>query len=118
MKEMKLNKFMTLYKFGDILILNFPFAEGTGTKRRPVVVIKDTNDGDLLVAKVTSKTYRSSYDFAIREWVFANLQTQSTIRIHKIQTISSGLIVGKIGSLHPSDRKAVRHILAELLVAI
>lgn len=106
-----------LYKFGDILVLNFPFAEGAGSKRRPVIVIKDTNDGDLLVAKVTSKIYNSSYDYYIKEWILANLQTQSTIRIHKIQTISSNLVIGKIGMLHPSDRKIVRHILAELLLA-
>lgn len=41
---------MPVYKFGDILVINFPFAEGTGSKRRPVMIIKDTDDGDLLAS--------------------------------------------------------------------
>jgi mRNA interferase MazF len=106
------------YKFGDILVINFPFAEGSGSKRRPVLVIKDTEDGDLLAAKITSKPYNSSYDCIIIEWAFANLQTASVVRIHKIQTISSGIALGKIGSLHPTDRKLVRHKLADLLMKL
>ncbi len=106
------------YKFGDILVINFPFAEGTGSKRRPVMIIKDTEDGDLLAAKITSKSYSSPFDCTITEWLFANLQAQSIVRLHKIQTISSGIALGKIGYLHPTDKKLIRHKLAELLMKL
>jgi len=42
---------MMNYVFGDILIINFAFTNGSTSKRRPVMVIKDTADGDILVAK-------------------------------------------------------------------
>ncbi len=109
---------MQAYKFGDILILNFPFAEGVGSKRRPVMVVKDTADGDLLVSKITSKIYSSLFDHTIIEWKTANLLSQFVIRIHKIQTVGVNLILGKIGSLHPADRKAIRHKLVELIMKV
>jgi len=59
---------MPLYNFGDILIINFPFSEGVGSKRRPVIVLKDTEDEDLLVCKITSKNYSSAFDCEIKEW--------------------------------------------------
>jgi mRNA interferase MazF len=106
------------YRFGDILILNFPFAEGSGSKRRPVMVIIDTNDGDLLVSKITSKIYSSVFDHNLLEWKVANLVNSSVVRIHKIQTIGNSIILGKIGSLHPQDRKVIRHKLLELIMKI
>ena len=109
---------MPAYRFGDILILNFPFAEGIGSKRRPVLVILDTDDRDLLVCKITSKSYSSLFDYSVNDWQTANLLSPSIIRIHKIQTISSSLILGRIGSLQPYDRKAIRHKLVELIMKI
>ena len=50
-----------MYSFGDILIINFPFSDGQGSKRRPVMVVKDTNVEDLLIAKITSQSYNTSY---------------------------------------------------------
>jgi mRNA interferase MazF len=109
---------MPLFNFGDILVINFPFAEGVGSKRRPVMILKDTEDDDLLVCKITSKNYSSDFDSEIKEWQFANLLSPSTIRIHKIQTVNNKLIFGKIGQLTRSDKKAIRHKLIELLMKI
>ncbi len=30
-----------MFTFGEILIINFPFTDGTGSKRRPVLVSKE-----------------------------------------------------------------------------
>ncbi|HLF45523.1 MAG TPA: type II toxin-antitoxin system PemK/MazF family toxin [Chitinophagaceae bacterium] len=109
---------MPAYRFGDILILNFPFAEGNSSKRRPVMVILDTEDGDLLISKITSKKYSSLFDQEIIEWQCANLLTYSVVRVHKIQTVSSNLIFCKIGNLHPVERKAIRHKLVKLIMKI
>lgn len=106
---------MVNYSFGDILIINFPFAEGTGSKRRPVLVLRDTDDEDILVCKITGKNYVSVFDSEIKEWKFSNLLSPSTIRVHKIQTLRSTLIFGKIGQLHSTDKKNVRHKLIELV---
>lgn len=106
------------HRFGDILILNFPFAEKEGSKRRPVMVILDTNDGDLLVSKITSKPYTSLFDYYVKEWQAANLLNPSIVRMHKIQTVGANIILGKIGSFHPDDRKELRHKLVQLIMNI
>ena len=47
---------MTLYKPGDVVLVEFPFASGVGSKLRPALVILDTGDVDLVVARITSQT--------------------------------------------------------------
>lgn len=103
-----------MYSFGDILIINFPFSDGQGSKRRPVMVVKDTNDEDLLIAKITSQSYNTSY-VKILDWKQAGLLSPSVIRIHKIQTLHSSLIFGHIGRLTLSDLKSVKQTLMNLV---
>lgn len=55
------------------------------------MVIKDTNDKDILIAKVTSQPYKTEYDVTIQDWKQAGVLTSSIIRVHKIQTLYSSL---------------------------
>ncbi len=104
-----------MYSFGDILIINFPFTDGQGSKRRPVMVIKDTNDKDILIAKVTSQLYKTEFDIRFHDWKHAGLISPSVIRIHKIQTLHTSLIIGHIGRLTSTDLKSVSHAFAQLV---
>ncbi len=104
-----------MYSFGDILIINFPFTHGQGSKRRPVMVIKDTRDNDILIAKVTSQLSNTEFDITLQDWKQAGLLSPSVIRIHKIQTLHTSLIFGQIGRLTPTDLKAVRRVLVNLV---
>lgn len=56
-----------MYLFGEVLIINFPFSDGLRSKRRPVMVIKDTADTDILIAKITSQSYNTEFDIYINE---------------------------------------------------
>ena len=104
-----------MYCFADILIINFPFSNGQGSKRRPVLVIKDTMDNDILVAKVTSQPYTAKFDIALQDWKQAGLLAPSVIRVHKIQTLYTSLILGQIGRLTQVDSKSVRKSLKDLI---
>ncbi len=44
---------MTKYNIGEILLLKFPYSEGTGNTKRPVVVLAQTDVKDIVAAKVT-----------------------------------------------------------------
>jgi mRNA interferase MazF len=68
-----------MYSFGNIFIVDFPFADGQGSKRRPVLVIKDTNDKDLLIAKITSQLYNTAFDIKLQDWKYAVLISPSVI---------------------------------------
>lgn len=104
-----------MYSFGDVLIINFPFSDGQGSKRRPVMVIKDTNDKDVLIAKITSQSYNTSYDINLLNWKQASLLSPSVVRIHKIQTLHSSLIFGHIGRLTSTDLDTARKTLIRLV---
>lgn len=43
--------------FGDIVLLKFPFTNEQTYKKRPALLINDTNDGDIIVCRITSKIY-------------------------------------------------------------
>jgi mRNA interferase MazF len=104
-----------MFTFGDVLIINFPFTDGTGSKRRPVLVIKETDDKDLLIAKITSQAYYTEFDMAVTEWQKAGLLSASLIRLHKIQTIHSSLVFGHIGRLTLADLKSAKKVIVNLV---
>ena len=58
-----------MYLFGEVLIINFPLSDGIGSKRRPVLVIKDTSDNDILIAKITSQSHNTEFDIIINDWL-------------------------------------------------
>ena len=107
-----------MFKFGDIVVINFPFSNSQGSKRRPAMVIKETDDGDILIVKITSKIYNGQFDVKIKDWKSAELLSESIIRMHKIQTIHSSLVFAHIGSLSSSDIKLARQALINLILSL
>ncbi len=47
---------MENFRPGEIVLVTFPFASAAEAKRRPALVLLDTGDADLIVARVTSQT--------------------------------------------------------------
>jgi mRNA interferase MazF len=46
---------MMRFEPGDLVLLAFPFTSETGAKQRPALVLLDSGDEDLLVARVTAQ---------------------------------------------------------------
>ena len=70
---------------GKIALLKFPFTDGLSYKRRPALVLKDFEDGDILVCRVTSKIYKSKYDIYLDNWEKFGLKLPSVVRVKKWQ---------------------------------
>ena len=101
-----------MYKFGDIVLLEFPFTSGLGSKKRPALVIIDAKDGDVVVARITSRIVNTNFDVIINDWRVAGLLTPSIVRLHKIATLELTLINRKIGELSTTTLQNVKqHIL-------
>jgi len=84
---------------GNIVLLKFPFTDSIGFKRRPALVLKDFEDGDLLVCRITSKIYKSKYDIYLDDWLEFGLKLPSVVRVHKMATLEKDIvetIMGKI----------------------
>jgi mRNA interferase MazF len=83
---------MTNYKFGEIVLIKFPFTDNLTFKKRPALIIKDTNDGDVIVLRITCKSYNSEYDIELKDWSRSGLKLPSVIRVHKIASIEKDMI--------------------------
>ena len=98
---------MNEFNFGDVVLIQFPFTDSSETKKRPALIVKDTKDGDIIVNRITGKVKDTSEDIEINDWKISGLLISSTIRIHKIATISKKLIERKLGSLSITDSEKV-----------
>ena len=92
---------------GDVVLGRFPFTDGSGAKLRPVLVLAEVpgrHDYYLVlfissqlrtaVARVDVVLHRQHPAFA-----GSGLKLPSVLRIGKLATISSGLILGPLGKI-------------------
>ena len=102
---------------GDLVLVSFPFVGGTGAKLRPALVVLDTGDADIVVARVTTQAQTTSHDIAITDWRGAGLRAPSTVRLHKLATLAKSLVNNSLGALQPADRQCIRTVLSQLFSA-
>lgn len=103
-----------MYKFGDILLLNFPFSGLSGVKKRPALFLLDAHDGDILVARITSKIWFRPTDVSLKDWSLAGLLSNSCIRLTKLATLEKVLVERKLGTLSPQDLAAIEKKLLDI----
>ena len=103
-----------IYNFGDIIFVGFPHSDLAGITKRPAVVLYDSGDQDVLVARVTTQDYISETDYKISEWEKCGLLAASTIRLSKQATIEKSFILRKLGTLGIAEIGAVKSILRKI----
>jgi mRNA interferase MazF len=97
---------MRTFSFGDIVLIKFPFTDGKTFKRRPALVINDSDDNDIIVCRITSQIYDTEHDILVENWKKSGLKLPSVIRVHKLATLKKSmveLVMGKIDL--PSEEK-------------
>ena len=102
---------MTNYAPGDVLLLAFPFTDQGRAKQRPALVLLDTGDEDVVVARITGATARDQHDVTLLDWEAAGLILPSSARAHKVATVAKSLVRGRLGRLTVRDRDLVRQAL-------
>ena len=101
--------------FGNIVLLRFPFTDGMTVKRRPALILRDSEDGDIIVCRITSKLYHSEFDFKIEDWKNCGLRLSSVIRLHKIASLDIYSVDQKIGDINDEIQKEIKDIFPDLL---
>lgn len=111
---------MTNYKFGDVVLVPFPFTDQTTTKKRPSIIVS-SNDyqcqrSDLVLIAVTSKANRGNSfgEMTITKWKAAGLLKPSIIK-PVLTTIDKTLVIKKLGELQEIDAQALSNILQLIL---
>lgn len=100
---------MTSYRFGDILLVPFPFTNQLSSKKRPAVAISSNayqeNRSDIIIMAVTSQLKEPQLfgEVFIYQWKEAGLLKPSVVK-PVITTIEKSLVLKKLGALHKKDQ--------------
>lgn len=110
---------MTGYEQGDVILVHFIFADETGTKRRPAVIIStsDYHHGrqEAIVAAITSNVDRLLVgDHLIAGWREAGLLFPS-VATGIIRTIKQAMIERRLGVMSSADMQAIREKLRQVM---
>jgi mRNA interferase MazF len=106
---------MTNYPPAEVLLRNLPFSHLGGVKSRPALVILDTGDADVIVARITTQRPQSMFDVTLADWQGAGLLAPSIVRLHKLASLEKTLVQRKLGTLTAADRQHVAAVLPQLL---
>lgn len=80
---------MTAYNFGDIVLIGFPHTDLQVISKRPAIVLYDSGDQDVLVARITTQEYTTESDYKILDWKKSGLLAESYIRLGKQATLET-----------------------------
>jgi len=110
---------MTKYKRGDIVLVDFGFAEGTGSKKRPTLIISNDNyhkgRQEVIVVAITGNIKRVlSGDTKIDKWKEAGLIYPSLVT-GIIRTIKDSMIIHRLGTLLQQDFQKVQKNLGKAM---
>ena len=110
---------MTTYKQGDITLVDFEFSDGTGSKKRPALIISSEDYGrnrqEVVTAAITSNIKRVLFgDTKIEEWKQACLLYPSLVT-GIIRTIKGSMVIRKLGVLSPQDFQKVQKNLKKVM---
>jgi len=102
---------MTTIQPGEFWVANIPFTDGSGSKKRPVLVLW-LDAADVVAAAVTSAPPRSTTDVALTDWRASGLRAASTVRLSRLDCLERSLFTVRIGAISINDGLTVRQIWA------
>ena len=102
----------TTFSPGDVVLVRFVFADESGAKRRPVLVLSNdeyhASRQEVIVAAMTSNVSRVLVgDHVVNDWQAAGLPKPSLVTAI-LRTIKRAMIEAALGRLGDRDTRAVR----------
>lgn len=107
-------------KFGDVVLVPFPFTDHTAVKKRPAVVVSSAEHNhhrsDLVIMAVTSqiRPHPTFGEFTVSEWRKAGLIAPSAVK-PVVTTVAKRLVLRKLGRLQQGDVRSLRASIATIL---
>jgi mRNA-degrading endonuclease toxin of MazEF toxin-antitoxin module len=107
----------TIYKRGQVVVVNVHFTSQTGSKPRPalVVSVEDFHEAilDVIVCPISSQPRYFKKpgpgDHPLKHWEALGLRHPSTARISNILAVEKKLVRRVLGALHADDLSRVEH---------
>src|SRR5260370_40617621 len=103
---------------GEVVLTAFPFTDLTGSARRPALIVSQGPIKlDLVLAGISSvvRGAAAPTDHLVEtshpEFALTGLRVRSVIRLHKLVTVESNLIVRRLGRIGPQLQAEVDKLL-------
>ena len=90
-------------KLMEVWIVDVPFDNGRGSKKRPAIVVRES-DGRYGVVMMTSSDATSDRDFTLMDPESAGLEYGSTVKAGKVYDVAASRFYQKKGVLSDYDR--------------
>lgn len=77
---------MATFIKGDVVVMPFPFSDLSDSKRRPALVLSDSQGDDVILCQITSKNTRDNSTIPLEnsDLMIAEMQVSSNIRSHRL----------------------------------
>jgi len=110
-----------MYKQREIVLVPFPYADLSNTKRRPVLIVS-SNDynhryNEVIVAVISSNLgHEDDYSILLedKDLELGILPESSVIKVHKLFTINKSRIIKKFSLIRREKFKVVFKVLTRL----
>ena len=110
----------TTYRFGDVVLVPFPFTDQTTSKKRPAVIVSSAEYNklrpDVILMAVTGhlSDYPRMGEATVSDWKAAGLLKASTLK-PIITTIEKDLIIRSLGQLSQRDLSSLQTVLKTIV---
>jgi len=98
------------FNAGDVVLVPFPYRDRLAERTRPALIVSGqayNQNGDLVIAAITSHPSRFDTDHALLDWAAAGLKVSSTVRM-LLATVADTRIRLHIGRLTDRDWSDVK----------
>ena len=108
------------YRFGDVIVVPFPFTDQTATKKRPAVVVSSEayhrDRPDIILMAITSQVrpVPTVGEVAVVNWQAAGLLKPSVMK-PVLATVENRLVIRTLGRLDAHDEAALRRAIGLIL---
>lgn len=101
---------------GDVLRVNFPFADKPKLKGRPAVVLARVAYADVVLCQMTTQEQHGQFAVKItmRDFHEGGLGRVSYVRVGEIYTVNTSLVTNKLGTLNTAAMQEVGRALSGL----
>jgi mRNA interferase MazF len=93
------------FSASDVILVPFPYRDRLAERTRPAVIVSGktyNQNGDLVIAAITSSPSRFDTDYELLDWAAAGLKVSSTVRM-LLATVAEPRVLLHIGRLTDRD---------------
>jgi len=105
------------YKKGDIVLIQFPFTNLKASKKRPVLIVKNTNElGDFVCFQITSQSSQTSlFPIDNKNIKEGELKLLSFVKYDKCFTLHTEIVDKKLATVNDTFMSELKTLFCQEL---